>query len=35
MLAHDIAAIGTTIRVEMDIQVVRAAQLGAPPGGAG
>lgn len=31
MLAHNIAAIGTTIRVEMDIQVVRAAQLDAPP----
>lgn len=31
MLTHAIAAIGTTIRIELDIQIVRAAQMDGPP----
>jgi polyisoprenoid-binding protein YceI len=31
MLTHGIAPIGTTIRIELDIQVVRAAQMDGPP----
>ncbi|MGY6019905.1 hypothetical protein [Streptomyces spinosirectus] len=35
MLTHGIAAIGSTIRVELDIQVVRAAQMDGRPPSAG
>lgn len=31
MLAHNIAAIGTTIRIELDIQAIRPSQLDSPP----